>query len=149
MTKSLRSWHFRIWTLLALLFPLSLFVAWWAIPEIPYVVLPDREQITALPLLLQSQETPQHIVNIRANPEKTVLQVEWKNKTALLVPTAIIYRQLKGVKDITNNEIIGRIEARGEYRFPVSRDSSESRELHLVVYDFIHNVVIERLIFKI
>lgn len=149
MTKSLRSWHFSIWLVLAILLPISIIIAWWAIPITPIVMLPERKKMEILPLKLQSQETPQHIVTIRANADKTILQLQWKNKTALTVPSAIIYLQQNEEKDITNSLMVGRIEARGEYNFPIKKDEFGNNEIRLVVYDFIHGVVIERLTFKI
>jgi hypothetical protein len=45
-------------------------------------------------------------------------------------------------------QLIGRIEARGDYVFPLKVDSAKKNELNLVVYDFIHEKIIDSITLK-
>jgi hypothetical protein len=102
-----------------------------------------------LPVIRSQQRSAQYCVNIRSNPGKTNWQLEWKNKVPLTVPSAVIYQTANKNMDLTKAQLIGRIEARGDYLFPLKIDPATNGELILVIYDFIHEKVIDSLNFKI
>lgn len=68
-----------------------------------------------------------------------------------MVPSAVIYKAFLnssagGTLDSFNPkqaELVGRIEARGDYVFPLKLDSSGLQQLHFILYDFIHEKTIE------
>ena len=55
----------------------------------------------ALPVVIKTMEKPDYTVNLRGNSQIPA-QLEWINKTALTVPTAVIYKMVPGKKDIEN-----------------------------------------------
>jgi hypothetical protein len=91
-----------------------------------------------------------YCIRIRTNKENTDWQLELKNKAALTVPSAVIYKV--SVNDSTHvnsasfqpgsAQLIGRIEARGDYVFPL-KTGEASPDFYFIVYDFIHDKVID------
>ncbi len=116
----------------------------------------QTEKPALLPIIQAKKETDQYCINIRTNETKTNWQLEWKNKLALTVPSAAIYKisaspskeGISGSFKPGDAQLIGRIEARGDYVFPLKTDSTQNKQLNLVVYDFIHERVIDFLNFK-
>jgi hypothetical protein len=64
----------------------------------------------------------------------------------LTYPTAAIYEDTTNTNDISNAALIGRIEARGIYRFALSKNLVRN-DYHFIFYDFIHQKVIETITF--
>lgn len=153
MIKSLRRKHRQIWTAWAVLLPVGIVLAWLVIPNQPPVKLLQEGKKPLLPLIVYSKTSEEHDIYIRSNPEKTSWQLEWKNKLALTTPSAVIYRlpdynkteKQQGSFQPGQAELIGRIEARGDYVFPLQPGTNTS--LQLLVYDFIHQEVIEQVDF--
>ena len=143
MTKQLRQKHFRFWLLLLLILPLSIISARLVRPKAAIDNLLQPASTNALPTLLQTADMENYTVNIRKGNDSTQ-QVEWINKQTLTVPTAVIYKTAKGNKTIENAEMIGRIEARGVFRFPMKPGVVEQ----LLLYDFIHQQIIDTINFK-
>ena len=147
MIKSLRKRHLQVWTALAILLPLGIISAWLYAPNPVHVKLLDKEQAALLPVTVQVKRSNCYIATLRSNKEKTLWQLEWKNSTPLTVPSAVIYRKINNNLDITKNELIGRIEARGNYVFDIKNDSSTNSTFNFVLYDFIHDKIIDSLNF--
>jgi hypothetical protein len=143
MIKSLRKRHLQIWTVLAVLLPIGIALSWLIIPNpVPVKILnPVNAQL--LPLIKYKRDNEQYCINIRTNKESSEWQLEWKNKLALTVPSAVIYQTTDNNTDITKAQLIGRIEARGDYVFELPNDSSGYKQLKLIVYDFIHQKVVD------
>jgi hypothetical protein len=108
-----------------------------------------------LPVIVKSKDAKDFSINIRSNNEKTLWQLEWKNKTVLMVPSAVIYRASPSPSGGGENnafnpeqaELIGRIETKGEYIFSLKMDSPGLQQLHFILYDFIHEKTIENIHF--
>ncbi len=147
MIKSLRKRHRQIWMAWAMLLPGGIVFAWLAIPnQAPVKLLQDPSQ-ELLPVIIKSKDTKDFSLNIRSNKENTAWQLEWKNKTVLMVPSAVIYKMRTTADDISKGQLVGRIETKGSYVFTLLPDSSGYKQVHLVLYDFIHEKTIETINF--
>lgn len=164
MMKPLRKRHLQTWIAIAVLLPVGIIFSWLVIPNPVPVKILSASTIELLPVIQAKKETNQYCINIRSNSEKTNWQLEWKNKLALTVPSAVIYRASLefhsqpsppsggsvasegGVSRSfipNNSQLIGRIETKGNYVFELISDSTKYKELNLVVYDFIHEKIID------
>ena len=145
MIKALRKKHLQIWTAWAVLIPAGIIGAWLVIPQQAKDKLLQPTTSQALTKVLASVEKDNYTVRIRSNSDTSQLQLEWINKKTLTYPTATIYKTMQGVKDITNASLIGRIEARGNYYFNLDStfQPTNNSTYQLVLYDFIHQNVIE------
>ena len=148
MIKPLRKRHLQIWTVLAALLPIGIIFSWLVIPNPVPVKIISPVTTELLPVIKYTRDNNQYCINIRTNKENTTWQLEWKNKLALTVPSALIYKTKDNNTDIQNGELIGRIEARGNYIFPLAVDSTGNSLLHLIVYDFIHQQKIDSVNFQ-
>jgi len=81
--------------------------------------------------------------------EISSFQLEWVNKAVLMVPTATVYKVPAGSTNIKEGQLIGRIEARGIYRFPLDKSFQVpgADNYELLLYDFIHQQVIDSIHF--
>jgi hypothetical protein len=147
MIKSLRKKHLQIWTALSILMPTGIFLAWLLMPDQPYVKILQPELKNKLSAMVRSVDKTAYHINLLSNPQKTAWQLQWTNKTALTVPSAVIYNTDGASFDVTRAILIGRIEARGEYIFPLNADTAGYKMLHLVLYDFIHQQTIDSINF--
>ena len=156
MIKPLRKRHFEIWIAMALLLPAGIILSWLVIPNPIPVKKISSANLELLPLIRAKKETLQYCINIRSNADKTDWQLEWKNRLPLTVPSAVIYKaplNSPGGKILKsfepgNGELIGRIEAQGDYVFPLNKDSTQTKQMDLIVYDFIHEETVELITFK-
>jgi hypothetical protein len=150
MIKPLRKRHRQVWILLAVLLPAGILLSWLVIPNPVPVKLLKPVSMDLLPVIKYTTEKKEYRINIRTNRENTAWQLEWKNKLALTVPSAVIYQVNESSKDITKAELIGRIEAKGDYVFQIKSGSSlKYQNLSFLIYDFIHEKIIDSLNFKI
>lgn len=149
--KALRKRHRQVWIAWAILLPAGIVFAWLAIPNRSPVKLLQTASTELLQEIIRSKDTKDYSVNIRSNKENTEWQLEWKNKTTLMVPSAVIYKaslnlSAGGTLDSFNPklaELVGRIEARGDYVFPLKLDSTGTNTLKFILYDFIHEKIID------
>jgi hypothetical protein len=146
MIRSLRKRHLEVWTMAAVLIPLSIVSAVVVRPHFPKDKLRQPVAEAGLPLVVRTLDKAAYRVSIRSNADTSVLQVEWTNKSPLTYPTAAIYEATGDEKLISDASLIGRIEGRGTYYFPLKRGSLRSK-YHLIVYDFIHQRIIESITF--
>lgn len=149
MIKPLRNTHRRIWLILAILLPAAIIYSWLVIPDANPVTTLPKPAHQLLPMIIAKNESLQNCIYIRSNADKTDWQIEWKNNLPLTVPSAVIYQTEGRHTNINKARLIGRIEARGDYVFRLQQDSTWHKELNLVVYDFIHERVIDSFNFKI
>lgn len=153
MIKPLRKKHLQIWTALAILLPTGIIVAWLSVPQQSKDRLLQPASAEALPNILASADKENYTVRIRSNSDTSELQLEWINKNILTYPTATIYRTQNNMKDdIDNSALIGRIEARGTYHFPLAKGKAQIQiftpeGFHFFIYDFIHHKVIDSITF--
>jgi hypothetical protein len=151
MMKPLRKRHLQVWIAWAVLLPVGITFSWLAIPNSTPVKLLQSQPAALLPVVKKTDDKKNYTVNLRTNDENTQWQLEWKNKTALTVPSAVIYKAspnpskggaFESFKP-EEAELIGRIEARGDYVFSIKMDSTEYSRLNLILYDFIHQQTID------
>ncbi|HKO82526.1 MAG TPA: hypothetical protein VJU78_19085, partial [Chitinophagaceae bacterium] len=132
------------------LLPVGILLSWLVIPNPVPVKLLKPVSTELLPVIKYTTGKKEYSVNIRTNRKNTDWQLEWKNKMALTVPSAVIYQVKDDETDITKAQLIGRIEAKGDYVFQLKSDSSlKHQDLHFLIYDFIHEKIIDSLNFKI
>lgn len=136
----------QIWITWAVLLPLGIAVAYTSIKKPPTIHLLMPPAGTGLPVLIRSVDNERYSIALLGNTDSTQLQLQWVNKKVLTVPTATIYKMAAGSNNLTKADLLGRLEARGTYYFPV--DSGFLREKpDLVVYDFIHKKVLDTIKF--
>jgi hypothetical protein len=148
MIKPLRKRHVQIWYTLAVFIPVGIISAWLVVPA------PVRERLLnpapshAFPLLIKSISKDAYTVSLRRMEDSSALQLEWINHSALTAPSAIIYEiyPLKGINGVEGAALIGRIDARGTYHFPLEKDSSNIHA-SFILYDIIHHQVTDRINF--
>jgi hypothetical protein len=153
MMKPLRKIHLQAWTTLALLLPAGIVFAWLAIPNIEPVRLLQAPAIEPLSNVKSSVDREQFTVNLRTDQQNQRWQLEWKNKLPLTIPSGVIYKASPKPSEggalkpliVEGSELIGRIEARGEYLFSISVDTNIENEITLILYDFIHEKIIDSL----
>lgn len=144
MTKSLRKRHLQFWTALLVLLPAGIISARLLTPAPPVDALLQPAGAMMLPIIAHSAEKENYNVYVRKSNDST-FQLHWVNKNILTVPTATIYLVPQSSNTVKNGQLIGRIEARGTYLFPLKSDIVHE---HLVVYDFIHQQIIDTVNFK-
>ena len=147
MIKPLRKRHLQIWSILLLLLPSVIILGRLAVPAPAKNKLLQPIATAALPLLLKTKAKNDYVANIRSTVDSSNLQLEWINKNALTVPTALIYKLSKGsTKGADEKELVGRIEARGTYHFALKKENAALKPSFLL-YDFIHQKNIDTLNF--
>jgi hypothetical protein len=146
MIKPLRKRHLQIWSTLLVLIPAGIIVGWLSVKEISpgNTLQPASEQ--ALPNIILSAEDENFVVRLRSNASGAQ-QLEWINKYVLTVPSAVIYKTAPGKKGIESAELIGRIEAKGTYYFPVQKDLTNGKP-KFILYDFIHEQIVDSINFE-
>ena len=147
MIRTLRKRHLQIWMTLASLLPIGIISAWLLVPKPVKDHLLQPPSTEALPLIIAKMEKPGYDVHLRANKDHSSLQLEWINKDELTSPSAIIYRLPDQNGKVEDAVIIGRIDGRGIYHFPLKKDSSNIG-FHFLLYDIIHHQVIDRINFN-
>ena len=147
MIKALRKRHRQIWILTALILPALIIAGWLAIPNMQPVKFLQEESTVLLPVIVKSKDENNYLVNIRSNNNKSLWQLEWKNKSVLMVPSAVIYKIINPDENINKQQLIGRIETQGSYLFSLANDSTGYKKLNLVLYDFIHEKIIDSINF--
>ena len=141
---------------MAVLLPMGIILSWLVIPNPVTVKILNPVGVELLPVIKYKKDKDQYCINIRTNKENNKWQLEWKNKLALMVPSAVIYKTSpnpSGGGDSRsfipgNSQLVGRIEARGSYVFDLSFESTDYSQLDFILYDFIHQQVIDSINFQ-
>lgn len=142
MIKLLRKRHLQIWIAWAVLLPAGIAVAYTSVKKPDTIQLLQPPVGTGLPVVIKSVDNERYSIALLGNADSSQLQLQWVNKTVLTAPTATIYKVVANSTDMTGAVLLGKMESQGTYYFPV--DSAFLREKpDLVVYDFIHNKVLE------
>ena len=154
MIKPLRKRHLQIWSTLLVLIPTGIVISWLSIkkPAHNNVLQPASEQV--FPKIILSAEKENYTVRLRRN-ESGAQQLEWINKDVLAVPSAVIYEVSPNPSEgrayrkffPKEAELIGRIEAKGSYHFPLRKDSINEKP-KFILYDFIHEQIIDSINFQ-
>jgi hypothetical protein len=138
----LRKRQVQCWIILAFAIPAGFLSASLVIPSPMTSTVIEPHTTVALPLVLRSLQKNGYTINLRVNVDRSMKQLEWINNIAITVPSAIIYQTQTG--NLDGAEIIGRVESRGTYRFPL-KAGSISAVLHFIVYDIIHHQTIDQI----
>jgi len=146
MVKSLRKRHLQIWSMMLVLVPVSIISARLATPVPAKDTLRQPAETPAYTTVVKTIEKENYSIRLRKDNDSS-FQLEWVNKTVLTVPTATIYKVAAGSTDIKAGLLIGRIEARGVYRFPLDKSFQATGACDLLLYDFIHQQVIDTIHF--
>jgi hypothetical protein len=146
--KSLRKKHLQIWTGIAVLLPVGMICAWLVVPKPVKDHLWQPASTLALHVIIKSVNKENYTVNLRSNNDRSAIQLEWINQSALTSPSAIIYELSPTEKEqpIENADLIGRIDSRGVYHFALKKESADT-PVRFVLYDIIHHQIIDRINF--
>jgi hypothetical protein len=142
MIKPLRRKHLQVWSLWAVLLPLGIIGGIAARKKIPADNSLQTSNAIVQPVLLKEKKFGAFTVQLRTNKPGSVRQIVWINNKPLEEPTAAIYQSVSDTSSVTSSKYIGRIEGTGNYYFDLS-----SNDEHFILYDFIHQEVIERIDF--
>lgn len=136
MIKQLRRKHLLIWSIWAILIPLGIISAWMAIPVKATDNLLQPEKVMALPVLIRTIEKKNFTANLKSNEDRSTFQLEWINKGISVVPSSLIYKINQ-----PENELVGRVEAKGVYYFSLAKDSTD--EYRFILFDIIRKQIID------
>ncbi|MBD0368337.1 MAG: hypothetical protein ICV53_19810 [Flavisolibacter sp.] len=145
MIRPLRKRHLQIWSLCALLLPLVIVAA--VISRKPEAIVKSAPaQNEWEPVIIKEQMWRGNIIQLRGKDQSSITQLVWKNKEPLNVPSATLYFSASNTKNINAAQYIGRIEGRGDYAFAFEPKGAPS--FFIILYDFIHQQVIDRIEIK-
>ena len=144
MIKPLRQRHLQIWLILSALLPVGIISSWLVVPQPVKDKLLQPTATTALPLILKKLSQNDPSVFIRTNADTSALQLEWINTKELTYPSVLIYQVKDSNSNIESGGIVGRIDVRGTYHFPLKKETTIN-DFHFFVYDIIHHKVIQRI----
>lgn len=147
MERALRKRHRQIWYAMVMIVPPLLLLSWLVIPDTAPVKEIRIAPATVLPEIVYAGGTENFQANLRSNADRTIWQLEWINKKVLAVPSAVIYKSNGNTFDPAAAQIAGRIETKGRYYFPLQDTTAIRRPVKLIVYDFIHERVIDSINF--
>lgn len=147
MIKKLRKRHLQIWYAFAFLLPLCIVVAWMAIPEKPVDSLLQPGRSSSMSKLVQSIEKENYTLNIRCSENEGNCQLEYINRHPLTIPSLLVYIMKPGAQIIDEHVLLGRIESRASYHFPLPAASGNDAT-GFILYDFIHKRIIDTIVFK-
>jgi len=145
MIKPLRKRHLQIWSVLLVLIPAGIVTAGLSVKKPVYNGTLQPPPAQAFSRIMNSVKKKNYTVRLRGD-ESGARQLEWINEEPLTVPSALIYKTRQGHHGIESADLLGRIEAKGTYYFPLNADSS-NMELQFVLYDFIHEKIIDSIKF--
>jgi len=146
MIRPLRKKHFQIWSVLSVLIPVGIITAWLSVKQPAHNALLQPATAEALPNIVSSADSKDYIVRLRSR-SRVPEQLEWINKTILTVPSAVIYQIEPGSTNVNAADLIGRIEAKGNYYFPLKTNSIYAKP-RFILYDFIHEKIIDSINFR-
>ena len=145
MIRPLRKRHLQVWSVLAVLIPVGIVSTLVVRPKPIKDALLQPSSTEALPVAIKTVEKENYTITLRGN-DQIATQLEWINKSVLALPTAVIYQSAPKTFSPEQAELIGRIEARGNYHFALKADSTNN--YHFILYDFIHQQVIDSINFQ-
>jgi hypothetical protein len=149
MIKPLRKRHLQIWTLWALLLPIGILSATIARRSIPANQLIEVQNGKTLPVVIAERKWQGDIIQLRGNSRASIKQLVWVNKLPLQVASATVYVTDSDTGSVQKAKYVGRIESRGNYVFDLLPANEHRNELRFIVYDFIHQQIIDRINFKL
>lgn len=149
MTPKLRKAHRYIWFSLAVLLPIGWLAAIWAIPGEVWQTPVRAEQPAALPLILQSKESGDFVINLRQDSAGAQRQVEIFIKKPLLNPNTTVTVEGGGSKVEGQKEILlGLLGTRGVYHFDLDSLTAKNQPLKLRFEDKIQGRLLRTVTFE-
>lgn len=147
MVKNLRKRHLQIWIAWAFVFPVAIVISFSSITKQDEQPLLQPTTGTTLPALIKQWDKENYRIALKTDSTNRIYQIEWVNKTTLAYPTATVYLGNASNFTIGQSVLIGRIEARGVYYFPLDTNFNQyqSSARQLVLYDYIHQQIIDTL----
>lgn len=131
----------QIWSTLSALIPIGIVTGWLAVKRTVYSDTLQPAAQHPFSQVILSAEKSNFTARVRTN-DSGAWQLEWINKAIVTVPSAVIYRAGHGLNAIESAELVGRIETKGTYYFPLKKDSTDAHPL-FILYDFIHQKIID------
>ncbi len=147
MTPTLRKIHRYTWFSLAILLPIGWLAAIWAIPGKVWQTPVRPEQPAALPLILQSKESGDFVINLRQDSSGTQKQVEIFIKKPLKTPNTTVTVEGGGSK-VEGEILLGLLGTRGVYHFDLDSLSAQSKPLKLRFEDKIQGRILRTVVFE-
>lgn len=141
MTPKLRKAHRYIWFSLAILLPIGWLAAIWAIPGEVWQTPVRAEQPDALPLILQSKESGDFVINFRQDSAGERRQIEIFIKKPLTNPNTTI--TMEG-----QEKTLGLLGTRGVWRFDLDSLTAKKWPLKLRFEDKIQGRTLRTIIFE-
>lgn len=149
MTPSLRKAHRYTWFLLAVLLPLGWLAAIWATPEQVWQTPVRTGMPEQLPVLLQSRETGDFVVNLRQDTAARHRQIEVFITKPLTDPNmAIVFRPEDEVRD-QKESLLGLLGSRGVWRFELDSLQSVQQKFTLQLEDKIQDRTLRNIRFEL
>lgn len=145
MTPLLRKVHRYTWFLLVLLLPLGWFAAIWVIPDDVFQTPAGPAQPDALPLVLQSREAGDFVINVRSDSSDSKRQIEILIKKPLGNPNTTVTVQTKGSAEAPTLGLLG---TRGIRRFNLDSLTSHARPLRLQFVDHLQGRTLRTIVFE-
>lgn len=142
MIKPLRKRHLQIWMLWLLLLPLGIVSAVMTRRIVPASAI-EMQNGSLLPVVIQERTWNGNTIQLRGKEPGSVQQLVWMNKQMLSIASATIYLADADTNSISTSQYIGRIESRTNYVFDLPAES----QYHFVIYDFIHQQIVDRINF--
>ncbi len=148
MTPKLRKAHRYIWFSFAILLPIGWLAAIWAIPGEVWQTPVRAERPAALPLILQSKESGDFVINLREDSTGERRQIEIFIKKPLTNPNTTVTvddgRQTADGQQTT----LGLIGTRGIYRFDLDSLTAKKWPLKLRFEDKIQGRILRTVVFE-
>ena len=144
MIRPLRKRHLQIWILWALLLPLGIVSAVMARRATPISAV-EMQDGSLLAVVVKEKIWNGNTIQLRGSNQSAVQQLVWTNTQMLSIASATIYIAYADTNSIASSKYIGRIESRGNYIF----DLPAKDQYHFIIYDFIHQQIVDRINFKI
>ena len=141
MTPRLRKIHRYTWFSLAVLLPLGWLAAIWVIPREVWQTPVRPEQPAQLPIVLQSKESGDFVINLRQDSAGEQRQIEIFIKKPLTNPNTTI--TVEG-----QEKTLGLLGTRGVWRFDLDSLSAQSNPLKLRFEDKIQERILRTVTFE-
>lgn len=149
MTPKLRKAHRYIWFSLAILLPISWLAAIWAIPGEVWQTPVRAGQPAPLPILAQSKESGDFVVNLRQDSTGRQRQIEIFIKKPLTNPnTTVMVEGGRSRVEGENETLLGLLGTRGVWRFDLDSLSARSEPLKLRFEDKIRGRTLRNVVFE-
>lgn len=146
MTPILRKIHRYIWFLLAVLLPIGWLAAIWAIPGEVWQTPVRLEQPAALPVILQSKESGDFVINLLQDSTGKQRQIEIFIKKPLSNPNTTVTVEGGGSK--VEGEILGLLGTRGVWRFDLDSLTAKNQPFKLRFEDKIQSRTLRTIVFE-